>query len=89
MTLTLINSISKALDIANTEIISGTDRNSLVCEEKWENSGDDGELHGRTLGTELVTWGEPEDWRPMYSANWLQRKYYDVSFIYNIIYIPQ
>ncbi len=55
MTLTLINSISKALDIANTEIISGTDRNSLVCEEKWENSGDDSELHGRTLGTELVT----------------------------------
>ncbi len=60
ITLTPIDSISKALDVANTEVKSGTDPNSLVCEEKWKNNGGDSELHGRTLSlrkglVELVT----------------------------------
>jgi hypothetical protein len=41
--------MSQAFNIANPEVKSGTDRNGLVCEEQWKNSGGDSELHGRML----------------------------------------
>ena len=49
ITLTPINSISKAYFVANSEVKSGTNRNSLGCEEKGKNSGGDSKFHGRTL----------------------------------------
>jgi hypothetical protein len=45
---TAIDSISEVLDVADTVVESGTDRCSLVCEEKRKDNGGDGELHCRT-----------------------------------------
>jgi len=49
ITLTSIDPISKALDVANPEVESRTDCNSLVCEEKWKNNSGNSELHRKTL----------------------------------------
>ena len=56
ITPTPTDSISKVLDVANTIVKSGTDRNSLVDKEKWKYNSGDSELHSYKLQEELSNW---------------------------------
>jgi hypothetical protein len=46
--------MSEPLDVADAVVESGTDRSGLVCEEKRESNGGDGELHSIELKLELL-----------------------------------